>query len=221
MKIYMNMDYNAIFDQDLSIFELNNSETVVHKSLSTLFCVCPPSHPFICPPMLKNLSKTIFDRFLQRVFYHLSPKIRSNVEGFWNQKSSCNWKRWLLHCGVKRFFFITGYVGKNKCQSFFSVTHTVSGVKIIFHWAYRWGSWHIPRPSTRFTILISGCFSAVLPLNTSYRTISYGTTSYRTIVPPGGHNFLFEFRQFMVWSDFSWLWFFFRRFQKSGHFWFF
>ena len=74
--------------------------------------------------MLKNLSKTIVYRFLQRVFYHLSPKIRSNVEGFWNQKSSCNWKRWLLHCGVKRFFFITGYVGKNECQSFFSVTHS-------------------------------------------------------------------------------------------------
>ena len=133
---YIYRNHNAIFDRDISIFELINSKTVVHKSLSTLFCVCPPSHPFICPPMLKNLSKTIFDRFLQRVFYHLSPKIRSNVEGFWNQKSSCNWKRWLLHCGVKNVLS-QAIVGKNNCQSFFSVTHTVSGVKIIFHWAYR------------------------------------------------------------------------------------
>ena len=56
MKIYMNMDYNAIFDQDLSIFELNNSETVVHKSLSTLFCVLPTLPPVYMPP---NAEKSI------------------------------------------------------------------------------------------------------------------------------------------------------------------
>ena len=63
MKIYMNMDYNAIFDQDLSTFELINSKTVVHKSLSTLFCVCPPPTLLYAPEYWKIYRKPIFDIF--------------------------------------------------------------------------------------------------------------------------------------------------------------
>ena len=60
---YIYRNHNAIFDQDISIFELINSKTVVHKSLSTLFCVCPPSHPFICPQCWKIYRKPSFIDF--------------------------------------------------------------------------------------------------------------------------------------------------------------
>ena len=60
MEIYINVNYNAIFDQDISIFELNNSKPVVHNSLSTLFCVCPPPTLLYAPEYWKIYRKPIF-----------------------------------------------------------------------------------------------------------------------------------------------------------------